>query len=74
MEWLIILVIFVMIYVICCLAELIKQQEEQIDTLHLECESYLQTLVNENLIPHNIAESKIKQMNDKYGQIKLRIK
>ena len=74
MEWLIaMLVIFTLLALICSSAKIIKEQKEQINKLHLECESYLQTLSKSDIIPVTVAEEKIKQMNQKYGEIKLRI-
>ena len=75
MEWLIaMLIIFVAAYMMCSILEVILEQKVQIDKLHLECENYLQLLAKENIIPEIIVEGKIKQMNQKYGEIKLRIK
>ena len=75
MEWLIaMLVIFVLLALICSAAEVIENQKEQINKLHLECESYLQTLSKSDIIPATVVEDKIKQMNKKYGEVKLNIK
>lgn len=52
----------------------INKYQEQIDKLHLECENYLQILSKEDIIPEIIVEGKIKQMNKKYGEVKLNIK
>ena len=69
-----ILGIIVLAIAISVLQEENEKQQKQIDTLHLECEGYLQILVNENIIPATIATNKIKQMNNKYNEIKLKIK
>lgn len=73
------LVIFILGIIVLAIAISVLQietetQKGQIDELHLECENYLQLLAKENIIPEIIVEGKIKQMNKKYGEIKLRIK
>ena len=73
------LVIFILGIIVLAIAISVLQietetQKSQIDKLHLECENYLQLLAKENIIPEIIVEGKIKQMNKKYGEIKLRIK
>ena len=54
--------------------EEIKEQQHQIDKLHYENENYLKILSNADILPEEKAKQKIKQMNDKYGEVKLRIK
>ncbi len=69
-----ILGIIVLAIAISVLQEENEKQKQQLDKLHLECENYLQLLAKENIIPEIIVEGKIKQMNNKYGEIKLKIK
>lgn len=54
--------------------EEIKEQQHQIDKLHYENENYLKILSNADILPEEKVKQKIKQMNDKYGKVKLRIK
>lgn len=54
--------------------EEIKEQQHQIDKLHYENENYLKILSNADILPEEKVKQKIKQMNDKYGEVKLRIK
>ena len=54
--------------------EEIKEQQHQIDKLHYENENYLKILSDMDVLPKDKANQKIKQMNDKYGEVKLRIK
>lgn len=49
-------------------------QKSQIDKLHFECENYLKVLAEVGAIPEELLKQKIKQMNQKYGEIKLKIK
>lgn len=54
--------------------EEINEQKQQIDKLHYENENYLKILSNADILPEEKVKQKIKQMNDKYGEVKLRIK
>ena len=77
MEWyhfMFLLISTVAFLIMRVMQEAIIEQKGQIDKLHLECENYLQLLAKENIIPEIIVEGKIKQMNKKYGEVKLRIK
>lgn len=52
----------------------INEQQESIDKLHLECENYLKVLAQVGAIPEELLNQKIRQMNKKYGEVKLNIK
>lgn len=52
----------------------INEQQESIDKLHFECENYLMTLAQVGAIPEELLKQKIRQMNNKYGKVKLNIK
>lgn len=54
--------------------EEINEQKQQIDKLHYENENYLKILSDMDVLPKDKANQKIKQMNEKYGEVKLRIK
>lgn len=74
MAVLILLIAAISFFIIADMGKTINQQKEQINKLHLECESYLQTLSKSDIIPATVVENKINQMNKEYGEIKLRIK
>lgn len=77
MEWyylIILLLATTVFWIIYDMQQEIAEHKDQIDKLHLECENYLQLLSRENIIPEIITEEKVKQMNKKYGEIKLKIK
>ncbi len=52
----------------------INEQQESIDKLHFECENYLKVLAQVGAIPEELLKQKIKEMNNKYGKVKLNIK
>lgn len=52
----------------------INKQQSCIDKLHFECENYLKVLAKVGAIPETILKQKINQLNNIYGEIKLRIK
>ncbi len=54
--------------------EEINEQKQQIDKLHYENENYLKILSDMDVLPKDKAYQKIKQMNEKYDEVKLRIK
>lgn len=54
--------------------EEINEQKQQIDKLHYENENYLKILSDMDVLPKDKANQKIKQMNEKYGEVKLKIK
>lgn len=54
--------------------EEINKQQRCIDKLHFECENYLKVLAEVGAIPETILKQKINQLNNIYGEIKLRIK
>lgn len=74
MEIMILVIAAVAFSIMLIMQNEINKYQEQIDKLHLECENYLQILSKENIIPEIIVEGKIKQMNKKYGEVKLNIK
>lgn len=73
------LVIFILGIIVLAIAISVLQietetQKSQIDKLHFECENYLKVLAEVGAIPEELLKQKIKQMNQKYGEIKLKIK
>jgi hypothetical protein len=52
----------------------INKQQRCIDKLHFECENYLKVLAEVGAIPETILKQKINQLNNIYGEIKLKIK
>lgn len=48
-----------------------KYFKQQINKLHLENESYLNLLMQENLIPEKLGIEKINSMNKNYGEVKI---
>lgn len=52
----------------------INEQQESIDKLHFECENYLMVLAQVGAISEELLKQKIRQMNNKYGEVKLNIK
>lgn len=52
----------------------INKLQRCIDKLHFECENYLKVLAEVGAIPETILKQKINQLNNIYGEIKLRIK
>lgn len=54
--------------------EEINEQKQQIDKLHYENENYLRLLSQEDILPEEKVKEKIQQMNEKYGEVKLKIK
>ena len=77
MEWyyLMILLIAALAFLIMrVMQEEINEQKQQIDKLHYENENYLKILSDMDVLPKDKANQKIKQMNEKYGEVKLRIK
>ncbi len=77
MEWyylMILLIAAVGFGIIYEMQKEINMQEKQIDKLHYENENYLKILSDMDVLPKDKANQKIKQMNEKYGEVKLRIK
>lgn len=77
MEWyylMILLIAAVAFLIMRVMQEEINEQKQQIDKLHYENENYLKILSDMDVLPKDKANQKIKQMNEKYGEVKLRIK
>ena len=70
----ILLIVAVAFSIMLIMQEEINEQKHQIDKLHYENENYLKILSNADILPEEKVKQKIKQMNDKYGEVKLRIK
>lgn len=70
----ILLIVAVAFLIMRVMQEEINEQKQQIDKLHYENENYLKILSDMDVLPKDKANQKIKQMNEKYGEVKLRIK
>lgn len=76
MEWyylMILLIAAVGFGIIYEMQKEINKQEKQIDKLHYENENYLRILSQEDILPEYKVIEKIQQMNDEYGEVKLKI-
>jgi len=70
----ILLIVALAFLIMRVMQEEINEQKQQIDKLHYENENYLKILSDMDVLPKDKANQKIKQMNEKYGEVKLRIK
>jgi len=76
MEWYYLMILLIAAVVFGIIYEMqkeINKQEKQIDKLHYENENYLRILSQEDILPEYKVIEKIQQMNDEYGEVKLKI-
>ena len=70
----ILLIVALAFLIMRVMQEEINEQKQKIEKLNYENENYLKILSDMDVLPKDKANQKIKKMNEKYGEVKLRIK